>query len=160
MECNGLAKDYWNKDYWNACTECNYGIPNPIFGNEGWSVWIEGKKLTKMDRCSVYEYLFSPRTHSYWKCKHQLMDELITSINWDACHQSITSLPFGKRRWLVKHVTGFCGVGKMELLRGNQDHDECPRCGLSEDAPHVVHCKGEGTEFTFTLALHNLEITL
>jgi hypothetical protein len=48
----------------------------------------------------------------------------------------------------------------MEKLRGNQDHDECPRCGLMEDAPHVVRCKGTGTNLTFSLALQKLEITM
>jgi hypothetical protein len=66
-------------------------------------------------------------------------------------------LPFGKRRWLLKHMTGFCGVGKMEFRRGNQNHDECPRCGTSEDTVHVLICKDAGAAIAFTLSLQKLE---
>jgi hypothetical protein len=155
VECDGLAKDYWN-----ACMETDSSLANETFGDEGWSVWIAGKKLTHLDQHTLYEYRFSSRTKDYWKHKHNLTDELITNINWEACRKSINRLPFGKRRWLAKHTTGFCGVGKMEKLRGNQDHDECPRCGLMEDAPHVVRCKGTGANLTFSVALQKLEITM
>lgn len=48
----------------------------------------------------------------------------------------------------------------MEKLRGNKDHDECPRCGKIEDAPHVVRCKGTGTDAIFEVAVSKLEITM
>jgi hypothetical protein len=57
VECDGLAKEYWN-----ACTESNQWINNDSFGDEGWSVWIEGKKLTKIDQHYLYDYLFAQRT--------------------------------------------------------------------------------------------------
>jgi hypothetical protein len=70
-------------------------------------------------------------------------------------------LPFGKKRWLIKQATGFCGVGKREFLRGNQGHDECPRCGVSsESARHVIECRGAGADLTFTLAVHKLKMNL
>ena len=69
-------------------------------------------------------------------------------------------LPFGRKRWRIKHATGFCGAGRREFLRGNQSHDECPRCGLSESSQHVVECKGTGTDLTFALALQKLETHL
>jgi hypothetical protein len=134
VECDGLAKAYWNE-----CMKNNSWLPiNKGFADEGWSVWIEGKKLTKMDKQALYHYCFSKRTKAYWSKKHHLTAELITNINWDACQQALNKLPFGKRRWLLKHATGFCGVGKMEEMRGNQDHAECPSCGQFEDAIHVA----------------------
>ena len=69
-------------------------------------------------------------------------------------------LPFGKKRWLLKHATGFCGVGRREFLRGNQSHDECTRCGTSESAKHVLECKGTGTTLTFDLAVKKFELAL
>jgi hypothetical protein len=123
-----------------------------------WSVWIEGKKLSRLDKKKLYEYAFSNRTTKYWHCKHSLNPELITSIHWEACAEAMSKLPFGKRRWLLlKHATGFCGVGKMELRRGNQDHDDCPRCGQPEDSVHVLTCQDPGAGTTFTLALQNLD---
>jgi hypothetical protein len=153
VETDGLAKEYWND-----CMERDNWLPNKGFTDEGWSVWVEGKKLTKVDKHALYDYAFSSRTKAYWSKNHHLTAELITSINWDACQQSLKKLPFGKRRWLLKHATGFCGVGKMEQTRGNQDHDECPRCGKQEDAPHVVRCKGTGTDAIFEVAVQKVEI--
>ena len=70
-------------------------------------------------------------------------------------------LPFGKKRWLLKHATGFCGVGRREFIRGNQDHADCPRCGhTNESTRHVVECKGSGADLTYSSALNNLEKTL
>jgi hypothetical protein len=155
VECDGLAKEYWN-----SCTTNKSWIPNSGFADEGWSVWIEGKKLTKVDKHALYDHVFSDRTKAYWSKKHNIKPELITNINWDACQQSLKRLPFGKRRWLLKHATGFCGVGKMEQIRGNQDHAECPRCGQFEDAPHVVRCTGTGTDMIFEVAVQKLELKM
>jgi hypothetical protein len=155
VECDGLAKVYWN-----ACTTSETWSPNRGFADEGWSVWIEGKKLTKVDKHALYEYVFSNKTKAYWSRKHHITAEMITKINWDACQKSLNKLPFGKRRWLLKHATGFCGVGKMEKIRGNQDHDECPRCGQFEDTPHVVRCKGPGADVIFELSVQKLEIVM
>jgi hypothetical protein len=41
--------------------------------------------------------------------------------------------------------------------RYNQDHDNCPRCGQSEDTMHVLTCQGTGAGITFTLALQKLD---
>jgi hypothetical protein len=67
------------------------------------------------------------------------------------------SSPFGKKRWLIKHATGWCGVGQRELMQGDQDHDECPRCGEPETAQRVVECEGTGAEVTFAFAVKQLD---
>jgi hypothetical protein len=57
----------------------------------------------------------------------------------------------GQKRWLIKHATGFCGVGQRERLRGDQDRDDCPRRGASKSSHRVVECKGMGADITFKL---------
>ena len=69
----------------------------------------------------------------------------------------MSSLPLGKKRWLIKHATGWCGVGRRELLRENQDHDKCHRCSESESVQHVVECKGTGADVTFALTVKKLD---
>jgi hypothetical protein len=152
VECDGLAKSFWN-----TCSLAKSWLGSIQFGYEGWSLWIDGHKLATVDKSKLYEYTFSARTKAYWYKKHSLTPELITSINWEACGDAMGRLPFGKKRWLLKHATGFCGVGKREFLRGNQDHEDCPRCGEPESSRHVVECRGTGTDLTFTLAVHKLE---
>jgi hypothetical protein len=155
VECDGLAKSFWNT---NALAKS--WVPNIQFGFEKWSLWIGGKKLSTVDKKKLYAFAFAERTQTYWHRKSSLTPELITSINWEACDVAMGSLPFGKKRWLLKHATGWCGVGRRELIRCNQDHDECPRCGESESARHVVECKGTGADLTFTLAVKKLETSM
>jgi hypothetical protein len=150
--CDGLAKVFWNH-----CSVNKLWVENQAFGDENWSVWIEGKKLSHLDKQKLYELTFAERTKAYWHQKHRLPHESIVSINWDACSEAMSKLPFGKRRWLLKHITGFCGIGKMERRRGHQDHDECPRCGHSENTEHVLTCNGTGAAVAFALALQKLE---
>jgi hypothetical protein len=57
VECDRLAKNYWN-----SCTESEAWMPNKGFADEGWSVWIEGKKVTKVDKKALYDYAFLKRT--------------------------------------------------------------------------------------------------
>jgi hypothetical protein len=45
----------------------------------------------------------------------------------------------------------------MKLQRGNQDHDDCPRCGQSEDTVHVLICQDKGAAHSFTMALQKLD---
>jgi hypothetical protein len=147
VECDGLAKSCWNA---NALAES--WTPNLQLGHEKWSLWIANQKLTKVDKQK-------PRAKC-WHRKHSLTPELITSVNWDACEAAMGRLPFGRKRWSIKHATGFCGAGRREFLRGNQDHDDCPRCGASESSCHVVECKGTGADITFALVLQKLETSL
>ena len=155
VECDGLAKEFWNT---NALAKT--WVPNLQFGLEKWSLWIEGKKLSTVEKKKIYAFVYSDKTRTYWHRKSSLTPALITSINWDACTAAMSSLPFGKKRWLIKHATGWCGVGRRELLRENQDHDECPRCGESESVQHVVECKGTGADVTFALTVQKLDIGL
>jgi hypothetical protein len=150
--CDSLAKEFWN-----YCALTESWLPNQTFGDEKWTIWIEGKKLAYLDKHKLYAYTFSARTTAYWHHKHSLPPELITSIHWDACETAMSKLPFGKDRWLLKHATGFCGVGKMAFRRGHQDHDECPRCNQPEDARHVLTCHGNGAGLTFTTSLQKLD---
>jgi hypothetical protein len=128
-------------------------MPNLQFGYEQWSLWIDNQKLTKVDKHELHAFAFLERTTKRWHRKHSLTPELIASINWDACKEAMGRLPFGRKCWLIKHAAGFCGVERRELLRGNQDHDDCPCCGSSKSSRRVVECKGTGTDLTFALAL-------
>jgi hypothetical protein len=127
VECDGLTKSFWS-----STALANSWSPSIQFGLEKWALWIDKKKLSKADKKRIYAFAFEERTQKYWHQKSSLTPELITSINWEACAEAMGRLPFGKKRWLLKHATGWRGVGRRALLRKNQNHDECPRCGKSE----------------------------
>lgn len=65
------------------------------------------------------------------------------NIDWSATGSAMRSLPLGKRRWISKHVSGFCGTGKMMLKWKKREADHCPRCNAShEDHIHICKCTG------------------
>ena len=50
-------------------------------------------------------------------------------------------IPLGQRRWLLKHATGHCAVGRMMERRNHQDHSRCPRCNAdNETTLHIILC--------------------
>jgi hypothetical protein len=54
---------------------------------------------------------------------------------------AMKSISFGKKRWLVKHLSGFCAVGRMMKIREQWPHDLCPLCLTpNETVTHVLHC--------------------
>jgi hypothetical protein len=103
---NGLAKSFWN-----SCALARSWPGSLQLGHEKWSLWIDGEKLSTINKEKVYAYTFSPHTTAYWQKKHNLTPVLIRSINWDACEDAMGKLPFGKKRWLLKHATVFFDVG-------------------------------------------------
>jgi hypothetical protein len=53
--CDGLGKSFWN-----SCALSDAWLPNQSFGDEKWSVWIEGKKLSHLYKQKLYVILFLP----------------------------------------------------------------------------------------------------
>jgi hypothetical protein len=50
--------------------------------------------------------------------------------------------PFGKRRWLAKHLAGFWATGRAMRRRKEWTHDRCPPClAPDEDAFHIDACR-------------------
>ena len=57
VECDGLAKSFWNS---NALAKT--WRPNLQFAFEKWSLWIDKKKLSQIDKIKLYALTFSERT--------------------------------------------------------------------------------------------------
>ena len=55
---------------------------------------------------------------------------------------AMKALPLQQQQWVSKHVSGFCGVGKMMKLWKKWPDSSCPRCGEAiEDSAHVWQCQ-------------------
>jgi hypothetical protein len=91
--------------------------------------------------CHIWTHS-SQAKFGYWSNKHFFPPQRPTAINWDTINKAIYSLPFGQKRWLVKHVTGFCGVGKVMERCKDWDHSKCPCCNqLDKDPLDVLQSK-------------------
>ena len=49
-----------------------------------------------------------------------------------------------RQHWVTKHVSGFCGTGKMMARWKKRETAKCPRCTEDKDAEHVWVCQGQG----------------
>ncbi len=109
VECYGLAKSYWN-----TCALACLWPGSLQFGHEKWSLWIEEKKLSTVEKARVYEYTYALLTKAYWQKKHNLTPRLIKSINWEACGDAMGQLPFGKN-------AGFYNTQPASVARDGED---------------------------------------
>jgi hypothetical protein len=115
--------------------------PNLRFRYEQCSLYLHGEKLSCFHIPSIYARVF-PDTMAYWKVKHGLSDDNIEEhIDWEALRRAAKRIPLGTRRWLTKHASGHCAVGRMELRRKHWDHSNCPRCGEPDETTlHILTC--------------------
>jgi hypothetical protein len=72
VECDGLAKSFWN-----TCALARSWPGSLQLGHEKRSIWIDGKKLSMVEKDRVYQYTFSPLTRAYWQRKHNLTPRLV-----------------------------------------------------------------------------------
>jgi hypothetical protein len=68
---------------------------------------------------------------------------------------------FGKKRWLVKQLTGFCAVGRMMKIRKAWSHDLCPLClRPDETSDHVLLCKDPRAHLQWIRSVDKLGVAL
>ncbi|CAB9498981.1 expressed unknown protein [Seminavis robusta] len=102
--------------------------------------------------------MYAPIVRPYLARKLALPHKTLRKINWKASNQALRRMPKGKRRWLTKHTTGFCGVGRSMHIRKIWDHSRCPRCAQPDENPkHVLLCPSRGARLTWAEALVSLD---
>ena len=92
---------------------------------------------------SIKHHCSTTQIREFWINKHQLQHN-VSRIDWHLKTTSHNNTIKPKNKWLSKHSTGFCGVGKMLVTYKFQTHSNCPRCGVSQETPsHVLQCPSE-----------------
>ena len=122
------------------------------------TVWVDGIKQTtdpaEAIRTSVFREKMQAKLHS----SGVLHADHFDLVDWDAIEDAQTFFPSGFSLWISKHVTGFCGVGKMMKYWAQWDDNNCPCCGAEcETAQHVLVCNNETMVQEFSEALEVLE---
>ena len=133
VEIDGLAKAYWNDTY-------NNHIPFYDETPTLWHLGFRGRQFSCLDKKLIYDICHGPPLQEYWKKKHRMSAEAITSINWEVCDDGLRRLGLFRRIWLAKMNTGTAPTGKILLQRGHQLTANCPRCGHFEDNEHIFRC--------------------
>ena len=145
IEADLKAKEYWDRHHHTP-------FPNRRFTHERMAVSVRGIKLAQFDIKSLYRTIQEPTIKQHWKQRQERItatpissatwDELWALTDWRTQGRAFRSLPLGKQRWLTKHASGHCGVGRMLLRWQWQTHSDCPRCGQpDESTPHLLQCR-------------------
>ena len=70
------------------------------------------------------------------------------------------TLPFSRKIWITKQVSGFCGKGVRMKLWKYRDKNECPLCTEKEDNYQVLHCTSTAMSNKWDKTIQALEATL
>jgi hypothetical protein len=133
-------------------------LPDIAFGEEHLVVKYQGRKLSGIKPKVLYNEIYGKKTLEFWAKRHSIPQDHVKNIDWDAQHKAFNRLPLGKQRWLMKHLSGQCGVGHALVRRKYQDHDHCPLCNSpDETTSHVILCKDRRAKTKLSLLLLSLE---
>jgi hypothetical protein len=141
----------------NRCGRQGFAPSSQRFADEGWSISLRGRKLSKLDFHQLYASMWAGTALDYWATKHDLPFTTVLSIDWDTHGEALQSLSFGPRRRVVKHASGHFGVGSVLKKWGAQDHSECPRCQQHETPSHVLSCKAPSAVNVWETSLTKLD---
>jgi hypothetical protein len=128
-----------------------------ISGQEGWSLlWLKDEKYASSDTNWTYTQACKARGSSYWLHWGCLTPELANLIDWKvlaaACQAESPCIP----RWVTKHVTGICGVGKWLERWKWQNHSRCQCCDTTgENHRHVYQCPARSAQIEWQASMND-----
>lgn len=67
-----------------------------------------------------------------------LCQQCFNLVDWGAINDAQTCCPDGFSLWISKHVTSFCGIGKIMLRWEMWDNNRCPGCDMENEVAQPV----------------------
>jgi hypothetical protein len=134
-EMDACAKQYW-EEVRQAKPPISYVVPG-----EPWSAWLHGRKIHVNLRQELLQAISTQRITSYYLQSGRFNEQTIAMVDWAAVGSAAKALPLTRRLWMVKHVSGYCGVG-VNLVKWKQhSSDLCPRCGSpGKTSENIARC--------------------
>jgi hypothetical protein len=156
--------DWWEQT--NVCMDLrakskmsrpSVSLTHRISGQEGLALWLHEEKYTSFDTNWVYTRACEERVFEYWLYRGRLTENSIHLIDREALASACQAESPGFRRWVTKHVTGVCGVGKWLERWQWQNHSRCPRCDAAgEDHRHVYQCSARSARIEWQASMNDL----
>jgi hypothetical protein len=149
-----IQMDYLAKVFW-----MQHSHSAPIFyliSDEGFQVWLGDRKLSSSPSSIFFDHIHGKNILSWHSSHNRFPACYERRIDWEVCEAALRRLPLGRRRWVSKHTSGFCGVGKKLVQWREQPTPACPRCGLIEDARHIWQCQEPAVYFVWALLVSAL----
>jgi len=133
VEMDLLAKAYWSEV---AETPQVFQI---TIADEGDTIWSRSAKLCMEVQARLSEDLHLPLSKAYWTPKYIPADQF-RYFDLAVCSTAMKRLGIQWHHCISKHVTGVCGVGKMNHIIKESETEICPCCPTVETATHVSTC--------------------
>jgi len=127
--------------------------------NESLTVWIDDEKLSCFDKQMLCDKVFA-RTgktekdkstwtcRDFWKERENIPEEAMEYIHWEALKKALANSPQGTQRWILKHSTGQCRVGRMLYKDGIIKNIVCAQDvenKTKQPRKHVIQCRAVDT---------------
>ena len=139
------------------------GIKNVGYGissHELFGVIINRTKITGGFINAIHDTIQGLKIMEYWNKQERFPASQNMNIDWDVIKLARNALPFDRKIWMTKHVSGFCGTGeKMKLWQFRKD-DVCPLCTNKETNYHVVKCSSSAASEKWEESINALEASL
>ena len=128
---------------------------------EGWTIRIEGTKITGDPTLPLRDHILSPPLQKYLAKKGILAEDAFDQVDWKATAKAIETYPPLFRLWAAKHVHNWSGVAQRMKEWKFWDSDTCPCChGTVETTRHVSICPDERMAEVWNEKLDGLEAWL
>jgi hypothetical protein len=129
---------------WHLIQETNHHEPSTCFQEifkEGWSCWLNGKKVTSNTELALKEFIFGNHFREHCHLKENLTPTEFDHIDWDAIRDATTTAPTLFNLWMTKQVSGHCTVGKMMKRWNFWEESKCHSCSEPcEDSTRILYC--------------------
>jgi hypothetical protein len=140
-----IKMDSMAKAHWQDITQHPEDRPEQYTGTlhgEGWTIWRDTFKLSCINRKYLYETIHCPKVQDWWVRHGRIPADLVQQIDWEL----VGPMQFACTKWLTKHASANCGVGKTLVKWGIQIDLDCPRCGKPEMTTHILQCQADGVK--------------
>jgi hypothetical protein len=118
-----------------------------------WFAKIGEREVFSNLMMEITEYCAMQLGASYWE-KKLVVDQI--EIDWTTTARAMKETTRKKQQWIVKHSSGFCGVGIMMHRTKQWATTRCPRCGDLETAEHVWKCQHADANVLWDKAMEDL----
>ena len=108
--------------------ECNTFVHQPSFPQEGYQLWLGGRKIQSHFRSKIRRHIGHHHLRKYLYDKGHISWHTYPLLDWDTLHKFMLAQSQEFCLWYAKHWTNFCGIGKMMRRTGLWQSDLCPCC--------------------------------
>lgn len=110
---------------------------DPILPHEMWRLEVQGRKIAKNVVRQIYNHVSCKRMRHFWNRHNRTPKHLFSDVAWEAIAGAMKLTKPGRRQWITKHATGFCGVNSTLVVWKDKEDPACVRCGQEETTVHV-----------------------